>query len=366
MFVQDIGADRKPKAHALGLGGDKWVKQPGAMLGWNTRAVVRYLQDDAAVGRAAGAQLDGAFALGVLHGLEGIDEEIEQHLANRAGVGPHGVVAGMQRGGHGDAGLVGAGQHELDGFAHEAVERDAFHLVAARVGEVEELLGQAVDAVDLGRDEEVEAAAKLDVVEARRQEVGEGLDRDERVADLVRQAGAEEADGGELLGLARLQRQPRTRQDVVHELGNFLELLDLGVGERAVVGFDAERDEQRRHGAAARRRDDHAKIELSEELAQVDEARFGALALEAFRRAPARFAEGGVARPVLVELQVARGVDLAAVEEELGLGRLAPGPQEVFEFGHQLVGAGLAPRQLDHRAPRRGDILLGTEAEQIL
>ena len=40
------------------------------------------------------------------------------------------------------------------------------HLMAARIGKIEQLLGETVDALDLGRDEDAEPAAELRVVEA--------------------------------------------------------------------------------------------------------------------------------------------------------------------------------------------------------
>ncbi len=82
-------------------------------------------------------------------------------------------------------------------------------------GEVEQLLGEVVDALHLGGDQHAEAAAELRVLEARWQQVGEGLDRDEGVADFVGEAGADQANGGELFGLAGLHGEARAGEDVV-------------------------------------------------------------------------------------------------------------------------------------------------------
>ena len=73
MFVQDICADRKPEAHALGLGRDEGVEEPGALLDRYARAVVGHLQDDAPVGGIPGADLDAALGVLVLERLERID-----------------------------------------------------------------------------------------------------------------------------------------------------------------------------------------------------------------------------------------------------------------------------------------------------
>jgi len=47
---------------------------------------------------------------------------------------------------------------------------------------------------------------------------------------------------------AGLHGQTGAGEDVVHELGDFLHLLDLGIGEGAVVGLDTEGQQERGRG----------------------------------------------------------------------------------------------------------------------
>ncbi len=61
-----------------------------------------------------------------------------------------------------------------------------------------------------------------------------------------------------------------------HELGDFLDLLDLGIGEGAVVDLHAGAKEERGRRAAARRGHDEAEIVFAEELPEVNETGLGA------------------------------------------------------------------------------------------
>ena len=215
------------------------MEQPGALVGRDARAVITDLEDDAPAGRAAGAELDAAVGLLGIERLKGINEKIDDHLAHGAGVGPDGVGRGVVGGEEVDSGFGGPGEHEVNRLAGDDMQGDAFHLMPARVGEVEQLLGETVDSVHLGGDEDIKASAKLRILEAGGEEVCKGLDRDEGVPDLMSQAGPEQADGRKLFGLAGLPGEAGAGQDVVHELGDLLHLLHLGVGEGAVIHLGA-------------------------------------------------------------------------------------------------------------------------------
>src|SRR5262249_53905360 len=69
-----------------------------------------------------------------------------------------------------------------------------------RAREGEQVVQQDADALDLRQREIAERGAELLVVEAFGEELDEGADGDERIADLVRDAGRERAEGREPVG----------------------------------------------------------------------------------------------------------------------------------------------------------------------
>src|SRR5262249_45198453 len=79
-----------------------------------------------------------------------------------------------------------------------------------------QVVQQVADALDLRQREIAEGGAELLVVEAFGEELDEGANGDEGVADLVRDAGRERTEGGEPVGTSE---QLPGAQQVVLELG---------------------------------------------------------------------------------------------------------------------------------------------------
>ena len=83
-----------------------------------------------------------------------------------------------------------------------------------RPGEAQELIHQRIDPVDLVSDQVGEGFAEIGIVIPLRQELGKGLDRDQRVLDFVRHSGGERAETGEAVAATNLQLETFQGGDV--------------------------------------------------------------------------------------------------------------------------------------------------------
>ena len=220
-----------------------------------------------------------------LDGLNRVKAKIQHHLPGGGVIRIDRVRIGGERRTHLDA-LVGRlGRHEVEARLQHRVQALARGRVGAGRGQIEQLLGELVDARDLAADEAEEFIAEGGVLVVRGQQLNEGLNGDQRVADLVGHAGAEEADRSELLGVLDLGGEVGALEGALHKGGEFEQLRDLRVGIGPPRGPDADADD----GGEGRSlgEDEDAEPVLFEEPGQFLPFRRRFFAGQPLRRSPA-------------------------------------------------------------------------------
>jgi len=236
-------------------------------------------------GLAHGTHLHAhAAALG--RGLDGVLEQVQQHLLDLLGVQDdlrqplRGVP--VQR----DLLLRRLVAHQEAHLFDDGPQILVAKLRFGRARELEQLAEQARDALDLGGGDLEEGGPELGVVQSLREELQERLHGDERVSDLVGEAGGERAQAREPLGALRgalLAFQVLVEAGVldghgrlVAQSGEELEVLGAVDSPVALLAKEHQPDE----GALGGERDAGLAIELSKGGAHGDRAGAVFLALE--------------------------------------------------------------------------------------
>jgi len=176
------------------LGGEVEVENLVANFGGDSSAGVLHLEHGGLRG-GEGAQGESA-AVG--HGLDAVDDDVEDGLAHEVGIDAHGqrpgteflhdfdaVGAGFGRGernhGGGERAQIERGEGELDG-----------------TGEIGEGLDDAIQAVNFRTDDiDVAAGVRVGLEDALAQQFEVNDDGVDGILDLVSDAGGEASDGGE-------------------------------------------------------------------------------------------------------------------------------------------------------------------------
>ena len=96
--------------------------------------------------------------------------------------------------------LARLGIEELHDLTHELVQIRRLEQRRLRAGEGEEVADQGADPIELGEHQVAKRRPELLVVLPLREELDEGPDGDQGVADLVRDARGERAEGREPIG----------------------------------------------------------------------------------------------------------------------------------------------------------------------
>src|SRR5688500_506672 len=106
-----------------------------------------------------------------------------------------------------------------------------FGAVRTRRSKIKELLGQSINTGHLITDQSEKLIAKRCILVVLREQLNERFDSDERVADFMRQTGAEQANGCELFRMLSLHREMRSLQSALYNRGEFEQLRDLRICE---------------------------------------------------------------------------------------------------------------------------------------
>ena len=156
----------------------------------------------------------------------------------------------------GGAVLARLGVEEADDRADEVVQVGCVEVCGCGAREREQVVDQTADALDLGEREVAEPGAELLVAHALGQQLDEGADRDEGVADLVRDAGGEHAERREAVGtreqLARageIGGHPSVLREPGGAFGEALREREVARRERGATGAGDE--QEARAGARA-------------------------------------------------------------------------------------------------------------------
>src|SRR5215475_16116029 len=112
MRLDDGAADREPESHALALGGDEGLEQVRGHLGRQSRPGIGDADLRHVVGRRDGGDLEPALACRLDHDLDGVANEVDQHLLDLDAVGEHQVGLGIEPEGDGNAPLARAHQRQ--------------------------------------------------------------------------------------------------------------------------------------------------------------------------------------------------------------------------------------------------------------
>ena len=243
----DFVGDVEPEAGALGLGREEGLEQRLLRLGVHAAAIVTHGDDDAAGrGRRASETHRDAAARG--RGFRGVLEQVDEHLLQLVGVVRHRGQARFGVAQHVHAALLEHAGHRLLGAAERVLERARREVQLARVGDVEQLLNDAIEPADLAHHE-------LDVLrllrlpgEGSREPAHAHADAGERIADLVRDARGEPAERGELVELAGALLGGLERRQVQ-------ERRDGAVGASALVAQSRRGHPHRQRGSRRRAED---------------------------------------------------------------------------------------------------------------
>ena len=136
------------------------------------------------------------------HRVAGVGHQVDHHLAQPIGVGGRGDALGGLDDHVGRPAL--AGDHRLRGVADQPIELDRVVGQRDRLGVVEHVVDDAIEARHLALDVGGDAGHFVGRGDAAPQRAQRPLDDHQRVADLVRDHGRQAAEGRQPLALRRL------------------------------------------------------------------------------------------------------------------------------------------------------------------
>lgn len=222
MGFDDARADGESESRAAGLGREEGIEQAALDFGWDSRSPIAdgeghdghdfALDAQGSPGGAEGDCIPG-FA-----GIHGVPQEVQQDLAELAGIRGESRVVG---GGNLDPELASfeVGSEQGGEFAEGGSGLDEGRARGRGFGEAEEVVDDPFEAGDLGADDDGVAVFVAVVPEQAGEREGAGLDAGEGIADFVGNTGGKHAEGGQLLALfkgeARLLEAGAERGDQV-------------------------------------------------------------------------------------------------------------------------------------------------------
>src|SRR5262245_59557058 len=214
--LDDALADRQAQAHPRLLGADERLEDLRPQPGRQPGAAVADPHRQPRPASRPGLDADGAAGP---RRLQGVEQQVEQHLAELPHVGLQ-QQAGARIAVDPRPLALGPGGHQADGLQEHRAGLEPPRPRLRRPGEIEERLHQVLQAGDLFLDDGQVAAGQLASLPRRR-----GLDqefhRHQGVAQLVGQAGGELARGGQLLGPQGVALRPlQPVDDHSHPLGD--------------------------------------------------------------------------------------------------------------------------------------------------
>lgn len=335
-----LAADGEPETETAVGQRDEALEETGLNGGWKPGAVIADAEADTVVG-GGGADADPARAGLVGEGVARVEAEIEDDLADEAGVGGKRAGIGVEVGLDGDALALEGESDEIEAGLDDAVEVGGREGGPARGGHLGQLGDQMIDAGNLVADHVGETVAEVWPLVVGRQHFRERADGVERVADFVSEGGADDADDGEAVGVHGGLDESDAGEGELDDGGELEEVLDLWVGERTEGGAALGGEDDGRVGALADDGDGE-KILVEE----ADEALVGGgvgLAVETFGGDPAGGLEVGDDGILGLEVNegvagrlwgggddVERGVgpvaeDISSLVDQLGLGEAGAG-----------------------------------------
>lgn len=203
VFLDDEAGDGQPQAGAFLFGGEKNVQQAREIFRGDAAAGVGEGQMNL---RPAGntLRLHGVFrgehhlrrhrqAAFAVHRLEGVQEKIDEGLAQLLFVHLEPVVRGEERAVQLDVERAQPVLHQSEEIFHDGVQPDKFQDQPGRAGHAQDPRDNGIDALDFAEDQ----CGHFIVAISFERQFREGLDRDERVLYLVGRAGRERAQAGQ-------------------------------------------------------------------------------------------------------------------------------------------------------------------------
>ncbi len=126
----------------------------------------------------------------------------------------------------------GFGRNQLQRAVQDHIQLHNLGRVDAGGCEIEQLLRQPVDARHLVANQVEEFIPENRILVVLRQQLDEGLDRHQGIADFVSQTRPEQADRSQLLGALGFDGEVCALKGIFHNGSELLQLCDLGIGER--------------------------------------------------------------------------------------------------------------------------------------
>ncbi len=204
MLAEDAAGDGQAETGASGFVRDKRREQAGQDFGGDSRAGIADFDLDlglAFFGFEAGDMFGGEHDFGAkgqraaaVHGVDGVEEEVEERLLELARVGVDQVLAGVEQQVFLDAMGLDLVLHEAEGVPQEFVHAGGTERRLSGPGEPQQLTDEQVDPAHFTADQRGGVVRFL-----LEEKFDEGFDGDEGVFDFVSDAGGEGADGGEFL-----------------------------------------------------------------------------------------------------------------------------------------------------------------------
>src|SRR5262245_24902224 len=118
MSLNDRARNRQPDSHALRLGRNKRLEQLSGNLGRNAGTGVGHADHQHVVVDRVGGE-DQLALLGLLHGFNGVSDQVQQHLLNLYLVGEYEVVGSTELKADANALILGPNQRKRAGLFDE-------------------------------------------------------------------------------------------------------------------------------------------------------------------------------------------------------------------------------------------------------